>query len=183
MNNSVKMILVLVVVSLLSGAGLVLMYSYAEPLIRGNENTALENAIFKVLPEAKTYEAIKTGSGEIYLGKDKKGKTVGYAFTATGNGYQGEIKLIAGANPGLEKILAIEILKSTETPGLGGMIAEDDFKNQFKNLVTIPKINLVKESPLEPNDVQAITGATVSSNAVVNIINNRLREVKELIKK
>lgn len=181
MNNSLKMILVLVAVSLVSGAALVFVYNYAQPQIVANQEKQLKEAIFKVLPNAKTYETIKKDGEEIYIGKNAKDKVVGYAFLAKGSGYQGEILIIAGLEPGLDKIIGIEVLESVETPGLGGMIQSDDFKGAFKSLSTTPKINLVKRTPEQPNEVQAITGATVSSKAVLNILNEKIAVVKKLL--
>ena len=173
MKNSVKMILVLVAVSLLSGASLVLVHDYAQPRIEKNQKTGLEEAIFEVLPGAKSYETIVKDGGEIYAGKDSMGRIIGYALVAGGSGYQGEIVLIAGCGPTLKEILAIEILESSETPGLGGRIREDDFKSQFRNLPV---------AFLGTDDVHAITGATVSSNAVVSILNDKIEEARRLIR-
>jgi len=182
MNNSLKMIVVLVTVSLVSGAALVFVYNYAQPQIVANQEKQLKEAIFKVLPGAKTYETITKDGEEIYIGKNARGNVVGYAFLAKGSGYQGEILIIAGLKPGLDKIIGIEILKSVETPGLGGMIRSDDFKDEFKGLLTTPKISLVKGAPEQPNEVQAITGATVSSKAVVNILDGKIKKIRVLLK-
>jgi len=176
------MILVLGIVSLLSGASLVFVYNYAQPQIIKNQAEELEEAIFKVLPGAVRYETIKDDGEEIYAGKDREAETVGYACIAKGPGYQGEISVIVGLEPGLKKVTGIEILESVETPGLGGKILEDGFRGQFVNLLTVPRIDLVKGSPAKANEVQAITGATISSAAVTNILNNKINKVKELLK-
>lgn len=176
------MILVLGVVSLLSGASLVFVYNYAQPQIVRNQAEELEEAIFKVLPGSVSYETIKDDGEEIYMGKDGEAETVGYAFIAKGAGYQGEISVIMGIEPGLENVTGIEILGSVETPGLGGQIVEDDFRGQFVDLLTVPEIKLVKGSPAKTNEVQAITGATISSAAVVAILNNKIKKVKEFLK-
>jgi len=182
MNNALKMILVLVIVSSLSGAGLVLVYSYAQPQIIANQNQTLEGAIFKVVPTARTYRLIKKDGEEIYVAEGGSGRIAGYAILARGNGYQGEIVIIAGLDAALEKILDIEILESVETPGLGDMIKSDDFKNQFKNLAVLPQINLTKKKTARPNEIQAITGATISSTAVVEILNGKIKKIRELLK-
>lgn len=183
MNNSLKMIVVLAAVSLLSAASLVFVYNYAQPQIAENQRAELEEAIFKVLPDARAYETIGRDGEEIYVGKDAAGRVIGYAVLAKGAGYQGEIRLIAGLDPGMGRIFGIEVLESVETPGLGGLINEEGFKAKFKNLLATPQINLVKETPTRPNEVQAITGATVSSNAVVNVLNDKIEKARELIRR
>jgi len=183
MKNSFKMILVLVVVSLLSSVGLSFVYKYAQPQIAANKQKELNSAILKVLPHAKSYDTITKGDEKFYIGKDARKRLAGYAVVAKGGGYQGEIVIMAGLDSKLEKILAIEILESVETPGLGGMIKEDDFKNQFKSLSILPEISMVKEETRFPNEIQAITGATVSSKAVVRILNEKIQKIKRLLKK
>ena len=67
----------------------------------------------------------------------------------------------------------MEVLESRETPGLGSRIADDPgFHSQFNDLAVEPQVVLVKGHGDKPNDVDAITGATISSTAVVKIINN-----------
>ena len=80
-------------------------------------------------------------------------------------------------------LTGMEILESTETPGLGGEIAGEDFRKQFINLKTSPKIICVKEKTTGEYKVQAITAATISSKSVVNIINTKIEKVKAIVNK
>jgi len=184
MKKSVQMVLSLSIVGIISGISLVGMYSYTHLRIEANKRRAIQEAIFTVLPGIKDYEVIIKDGKEIYKGLDSSGKMVGYAFTGEGGGYQGKIKIMVGVDPGLEKVKGIEILESVETPGLGAKISSDWFKNQFKELRTLPSIQLIKGKThkKEPYQVQAITGATISSQAVVEIMNKTLEEVREKLK-
>jgi electron transport complex protein RnfG len=66
----------------------------------------------------------------------------------------------------------MQVLESRETPGLGDRIYKDQaFVDQFRDLAVEPAVVLVKEAPTAPNQVDAITGATISSTAVVKIVN------------
>lgn len=68
-----------------------------------------------------------------------------------------------------------------ETPGLGAEIASKEFRSQFANLpAEIPIEYILNKLPEKPNQIQAITGATISTRAVVNIINNTIGVVKEV---
>ena len=94
---------------------------------------------------------------------------------------KGKIRLICGLTEDLEKITAIEILEQVETPGLGTKVSEAPFLDQFEQLQTSPNIKWIKNiEPSQPNEVQAITGATISSRSVVAIINNGIEQLKKL---
>lgn len=85
--------------------------------------------------------------------------TVGYTIKTVANGYDGPIEILTGINLDGE-ITGIEILSQTETPGLGDRITEDDFKAQFEG-----------QSSDEELEIDALSGATVSRDAVVNGVN------------
>ncbi|NQS89459.1 RnfABCDGE type electron transport complex subunit G [Patescibacteria group bacterium] len=201
MKKSIHMILTLSIVGIISGAALVGVYQYTHPLIEKNKEEALQRAIFEVLPEAKDYDVItyNTVTKEVllrekdyrsttekekvvYRGLDSSGAPIGYALEGEGAGYQGEIKIMIGIDPGLNNTIGIEILESVETPGLGAKITSPWFKDQFNNLKILPLVELIKNKlPFKPNQVQAITGATISSQAVVDIVNKTLKQVREIL--
>lgn len=182
MKKSHHMILTLTLVGVLSSGALVGVYKYTQPMIQQNKQKALEEAILYVLPEAENFkEEVKEGKS-IYRGFDSSGQIVGYAFVGEGPGYQGIIKLMIGVDPELRKILAIEVLESVETPGLGQKITTSSFKKQFQHLDIVSPIKLIKKEPSASGEVQAITGATISSQAVVEIVNSTVARVRELLK-
>lgn len=182
MRKAIHIISVLTVVGLVSGASLVFVYRYAKPLIAENQQNETKEAIFKVFPEAHAYEEIKKDDEKIFLVKDKRANNLGYAFIAEGNGYQGKIKLMAGIRTDLVTLSGIEILESQETPGLGQGIEEGTFKKQFINLKTLPFISYVKEKkPEKENEIQAITGATISSKAVIAILNEKIEKIRKIL--
>ena len=91
--------------------------------------------------------------------------------------------MMAGIKPDLETLTGIEILESQETPGLGQEITSDEFKKQFINLKTIPRITYIKnQKPTNPNEIEAITGATISSKAIITILNDTIKEIKAKLK-
>ncbi len=180
MRNALKMISVLTVLGLVSGLTLALMYKYTAPRIEANQKNETEKAIFEVFPEGKDYETKTMNGNELFEVKDKNGKVLGYAFVAEGNGYQGTIKLMAGLKTDLETLAGIEVLESQETPGLGQEITTPSFRGQFNALKAVPAIEYVKnERPSKPNQIQAITGATVSSSAVVSILNEKIKKINK----
>jgi len=179
MRNTIKMISVLTIIGFISGAALVLMYEYANPLILSNQKKEIENAIFEnIFPQAKSYKEKMLGGEPVFEVKAPDGRLLGYAFLAEGNGYQGVIKIMAGVKPDLRTLVGIEILESQETPGLGQEITEEPFKSQFKGLQVSPEISYVKnKKPEKPNQIEAITGATVSSSAICSILNEKIEKI------
>jgi electron transport complex protein RnfG len=179
MNNSIKMIIALTSIALASGAVLSGVSNWAAPHIEANRIAETEAAIYLVHNNAKSYKKIETDLGEVYKVYDEKSVPAGYSIVAEGNGFQGKIRLMIGTDTALAKITAIEILEQVETPGLGSLITEDEFKNQFKNLSALPSVNWVKgKAPEKPNEIEAITGATISSKSVCKIINDVLEKAR-----
>lgn len=184
MKTVIHMIATLTLIGIIAGGLLSEVNDWAYPLIQKNQKAETEKAIFLVQPEGKSYEVIQNPGLELYKVFDEQKNLVGYSLVSAGNGFQGKVKIMAGLNKELTEIKMIEILEQVETPGLGTKITEDPFKDQFKGLQTSPQINWIKgKSPEQPNEIQTITGATISSKAVVEIINSGLDKARELKEK
>ena len=180
-SNIFKMIAALALVGIASGASLVFVYKYSIPKIKVNMDADKNRAIRMLFSKASKIDYDK--KSEIYKVEDDTGKSLGYAFIAEGNGYQGAIKLMVAVNTDLTKMLGMEVLESQETPGLGAEIAGDKFKKQFTGLDMSHPVELVKnQTPQEKYQIEAITGATISSRAVVNIINKKTVKIRKLLK-
>lgn len=182
MNNVTKMFVNLIVVGSVSGALLAGAYHFASPIIIFNREKELKEAIFVVLPEARSYKTVEKAIGQekmvIYEGIGADGKPVGIAFKADGSGFQGNVSIMVGLGPAYLKLKGIKILDQVETPGLGNRIGESAFTGQFAGVEVKPRIEYLKNrKPEKPNQIQAITGATISSNAVVTNINKAVERV------
>lgn len=191
MNRSIKMVVVLSVIGILSGAILAGFYHSVHPRILRNQLEEEKKAIFAVLEEAKTYDTIEktitTAKGpelvKIFKGKDESGRLVGYAFVVKGPGFQGTITMMAGLKADKLSMAGLRVLDQVETPGLGNKIVQDKFTGQFNGLAIEPKVEYVKnKKPEKPNQIQAVTGATISSRAVVNAVNARVAVVLDILK-
>jgi electron transport complex protein RnfG len=91
--------------------------------------------------------------------------------------------MIIGVDAGLSKMSGMEVLESQETPGLGAEIACEQFRKQFNGLAITHPIEYVKnQKPQQPYQIESITGATISSSAVVNILNKRIEEIRKVLK-
>lgn len=101
---------------------------------------------------------------EVYLGT-ASGKPVGLVCTAWSKGYAGEIKVLVGI--GLDgTITGVQVIEQKETPGLGAKTKEAAFVRQYQNKKIGTKWVVVKKKPVSEQEIQAISGATISSKAV-----------------
>lgn len=187
MSTTTRMIMVLAVITTISGGILAAWDSFTQPEIEQHRLAKIKSAVADVLPHHDHYEEIQGGGKTFYVGKDASGKTVGIAFRAAGSGFQGEIAMMVGVTPDFEQVTGIAILEQIETPGLGSKIERDPsnrenpewFTEQFQGVPTTPDITALKnETPDQPTEVQAITGATISSRAVVSILNRGIEQAK-----
>jgi electron transport complex protein RnfG len=190
MKTSKKMVIVLTVIAMLSGGILSTWDVYTKPKIEQFRLISLQNALNEVLPVYDHYQKIAAEDLTLYLAYNKgDAKPLAIAFEAIGNGFQGLITIMVSVTPDFNSIIGIKILEQLETPGLGTRIVEDPtnkkdpswFTNQFKNRITFPQIEVIKNAvPTNPNEIQAITGATISSKSVVNIINNTITRARKI---
>lgn len=184
MKEITHILATLTLIGIVAGGSLSLVSNWASPKILLNQKAETERAIYLVHLDGKRYEAMKDAGFEVYRVFDQADKSVGYSLVYSGNGFQGKIKMMIGLTDDLSKITSIEILEQSETPGLGTKILETPYKDQFNGLIPNPAIKLVKGvEPSNPNEVQAITGATISSRAVVTIANQGISKLKSILEK
>ncbi len=184
--SSLRLVLTLAIAGLVSGMAIIGIYEATLPTITENKARELREAVFKVLPGVSQMQALVYRDGElivveapdkdepvIYGGYDEQGDFVGYAMPAAGPGFQDTIGILYGYNPAEKIVVGMEVLESRETPGLGDKIYKDAvFVGGFSALSVEPEIVAVKKgTKSQPNEIDAITGATISSKAVVRIIN------------
>jgi electron transport complex protein RnfG len=182
--SALRLILTLSLAGFFSGLIIVLAYHATRPAITAYQAEQLRASVFKVLPgvtriqrqiirEGQLIAAEDPGSEAVYAGYDAGNRLVGYAIPAEGPGFQDTIRLLYGYLPGPRTVVGMEILDSRETPGLGDKIYKDAaFVANFQRLQIDPAILAVKKGrKAAPNEIDAITGATISSKAVVRIIN------------
>ncbi len=181
-NSSLRLMLTMSMAGLVSGLILVGVHLWTAPRIAQNRKAALERAIYHVLPGAESYQAFAVGDVDsdaaAFLGLDAKGQSVGFALAGEGAGYMDTIRLLFGYDPERALVVGMQVLESKETPGLGDKIIFDpDFLRNFEALAVDPDILLVKKgAKTQAHEVNGITGATISSRAVVKILNQSLEQ-------
>ncbi len=184
--SGVRLTATLAIAGMVSGFLLSGAYQVTTPIIAANKAEALQAAVLEVVPGSTrvSYLALREGTlvpispdekttdPVIYGGYDAQGQFRGYAIRNAGAGFQDEIQLLYGYDPATKRVIGMRILASRETPGLGDKIFKSQaFVDNFNDLAVEPEIVVVKDGRDQAFEVDAITGATISSKAVVKIIN------------
>jgi len=195
-ESPVRLIGSLTLLSTFCSALLVLTYTLTRPVIETSKARALEQAIRSIIPQTEriqhftliggilTDEAAGKNDLRVFEGKVNE-RSAGFVVEARGSGFQDKIVLLYGYDPFKQTLLGIHILESKETPGLGDKIAKDStFLNSFKNrkLDRTDTGGLIPLTIVQPGrnkkaqEIDGITGATISSRAVVAIINSSAQQ-------
>lgn len=121
---------------------------------------------------------LKDIDGEnVYL-LEENGDIKAYAFPVGGSGLWGSIEGYAGVSSDYSTLLGIEFTSHSETPGLGGRISEDWFKEQFRGInLEESKDNYIIYNPASGGNVDAITGATLTSQSVREFLNEDISKI------
>lgn len=190
-NNTAKMIIVLTVIGLFSGGVLAVLDGYTKPKIELYKQETRDAAVKDVMPSYDRIQEKTLGEGDMaksFFVAYKQDIPVAVAFEASGSGFQSQLTFMLGVTPDFSQITGLKILDQKETPGLGTKIENDPsndepawFISQFKNLKTKPQITYVKNAkPSKDNEIMAITGATISSKAVVGILNKDIKAAQQI---
>lgn len=196
MREKVRMVLVLVVLSAISALLLALIDYVSSDVIEANRKRGMKMAVLSALSvplEDRTVEEvfassireIETEAGVIYLSSSENERegSSGVAFKVSGPGFWGPISMLLAVDMKDFSIRGIEIIEQEETPGLGARIEEPGFREGFTGkLLTKPIGMRSKGEEAGPNDVAAITAATISSKAVERIVNEASRPYVEAMR-
>jgi electron transport complex protein RnfG len=187
-TSSVRLVGTLALAGALAGLAIVLVFQWAKPRIDEYQARMLAEAVTEVLGGAARYETVyiqegrltpqptdTTGLDRVYVGYDEVDRPVGVALVAAESGFQDVIRLIFGYDPGTGEVLGMKVLESKETPGLGDKIEKDStFIREFLGVGT-PLVGVKPDRATDAREeVVMITGATISSRAIIDIINHRL---------
>ena len=191
-NTIIKDTIILTLITLIAGGILGLVYEITKDPIAKQQELAKQEAYKAVFEDADTFEvcveaedadlaAYLAGEGfeaqtvnEIMEAKDASGETLGYAINlTTSEGYGGDITFSMGVQAD-GTLNGISILTISETAGLGMNATKDEFKDQFKEKQA-DAFEVTKTGASKENEINAISGATITSNAVTQGVNCGLR--------
>jgi electron transport complex protein RnfG len=193
-------------IGLLAGGGafagllIVLVFGWAQPRISAHQAQVLADAVGEVLGAPARTERLWIVEGRIvpdlpagadssraervWAGYDAAGRHVGFAVLGAEAGFADVITLLFGYDPAQKRVLGMKVLDNKETPGLGDRIVKDTaFVGAFRGVGT--PVAGVKPGAGKgaADEVDLITGATISSRTVVGIINHRIHAVGPLLER
>ena len=196
--SSFRLVITLTIAGALAGLAIVLVFTWAQPRIEAYQARVLAAAVTEVLAGAERYRTVfldedgvfkaqpaadTAGLEErIYVGYDADDNPVGVAVAGGKAGFQDIIRVIFGYDPATGDVLGMRVLDHKETPGLGDKIVKDStFVDQFVRVATlIQAVKKGRESGAD-EEIVMITGATISSQAVIDVINMRVDELRDPI--
>lgn len=124
-------------------------------------------------------EVKKIDDEKVYL-LEENGKVKAYAYPIRGAGLWGSIEAYVGISSDYSTLVGIDFISHSETPGLGGRIDEDWYKDQFRGIdIKDSKDKYIIYSPASGANVDAITGATLTSQAVRDVLNEDIAKIIE----
>lgn len=173
----VLFLVALIVTAALAGTNMLT----AEKIAANSAEEAAQSRLI-VLPAAQEFEGAGENNEEYYIGKNSNGETVGYVFTTESSGYGGKVSVMTGMdNDG--KVTGVTILSHNETPGLGANAEKESFRQQYiDHAVGGQPFERIKSGEPSDGQILAMTGATITSDAVTNSVNlaiEKYNSVKE----
>jgi len=185
--KSWRLLATLAIAGAMAGTLVVLVYQVTLPSIQKYAGAKIEGAVREVLRAPAKWDTLFLVGGKLthtppqgvdvreatkaFVGFDATGARTGVAVEAMEPGFQEEVRLMIGFDPVTRAVTGYKVLDQKETPGLGDKIERDtNFRAQFRGKVT--PIKGIKNGTSGASTVQTITGATISSRAVIRIINN-----------
>lgn len=191
-------------VAMMTGAGaiagwlIVTAYQATLPRIERHKAEVMRAAVQEVLRGPTTFDTLYLSDGtltrvlpggtnpraleKIYLGRDAAGRAMGFAISATESGFQEPITVMFGYDAATRQVIAMRVIANKETPGLGDKIEKDStFVKEFEG-ARVPLAGIKRgAASAGASDVEMITGATISSRAVIGIINNAIARWQPLM--
>ncbi|MCB2293729.1 RnfABCDGE type electron transport complex subunit G [Clostridium algoriphilum] len=178
MKDNIKLGLILLLITGIAGFLLGGAYEITKAPIAASVASDKQTAMKEILPDADKFSNsdvnIKSNAKILEVNVGTKGtKIAGYAIKVAPKGYAGPIETMVGISSD-GKVTGISILAHTETPGLGANAPEPAFSNEYKNKPTKEDLEVVKVVPKKDNEIQAMTGATITSKAVTLGVNDAI---------
>lgn len=173
MGKIFKLGIVLFIITAVTGLILGVVYVITEEPISIAKEREKNEVMAQTLPGADKFESVPV-DGEEGLVKEinvgtKGGQIIGWNYTVESKGYSGPIAIIVGISEE-GRLRAIKILSHSETPGLGAKAADAPFLEQFRDK-PLTSLSVVRSASASESEIQAISGATITSRAVTQGVN------------
>ena len=163
------------------GAALAGVHLALKDEIAENKRRDTLGRIPELVPGAEKGEGARVAGKLVYRAVDAEGRQVGWVVPASGQGYNDRIELLIGLDPKALRLTGLYVLDQKETPGMGNKITDRElFLDQFAGLRLDKPVEVYQYDPA--SSIHAISGATVSSQAVCDIINGAVEQLGEALR-
>ena len=177
MNRWLRQSWLVLVLAASLGTALAVVEQSLQARIEQHARDRLSRAVLEVVPGGvRSTEAAASGRPTFDV-FDDAGTLCGRAFVAETAGFSDRVRVMVGVSPDSTTLLGVTILESRETPGLGERIREAAFLQQFAGRPATVALQVVKPGQSAEQPIDAISGATISSNAVTRAVNECLADV------
>ncbi|MBQ9006788.1 MAG: FMN-binding protein [Atopobiaceae bacterium] len=166
-------VVVLVVICVVAGALLGAVHSVTSPIAEANAQRKAEETYASLVPEAASFEPVScdvAGCTAALEARDAAGAVIAHVIVAQSKGYGGQVPIAVAFGPD-GTVRSITAMSNEETPGLGTKVANDSYIGQYVGLVA---------TPASPGDIDLISGATISSKAVLAAYNIAVEAYEEV---
>jgi len=180
--NYLKQGWLVIVLAIVFGAALAVTYERLTPIIKENQRNETYNEIPNLVPGGVKDKTQKETIGGIAVYKifNADDKHIGWVLPASGIGYADNIEALVGLDANISTITGIYILDQKETPGLGSKITTD-WNRQYIGKKTLPPLSVVKGKKPDASEILAISGATISSTSLTDILNNAITDFRKAL--
>lgn len=190
MKETIKLGLILLLVTAVAGGVLAGVNAVTGPVIEEAKRQASFGALYEIFPDAddfieleeKLQEIKAKDSNVLQVFESKKGEeTIGFAIRTKAGGYGGDVVMLTGIDSE-ENIVGFKVLEMSETPGLGSRIVDDPaFAQSIEGTSAQSSVKAVS-GPSADDEILLLSGATVSTNAVVAGINSAIDAYNSYLK-
>lgn len=170
-NNYLQQAWLVILLAGVFGAALAGVHAGLGPRIAANRLNDTLSQIPALVSGAARGEPIEVGGRIVYRAMNADGGAAGWVVPAGGQGFADRIELLIGLDRGAERITGLYILQQNETPGLGNRVTEPEWRARFAGQSALAPLAVVKGRAGGASEVEAVTGATVSSQSVTAIVN------------
>ncbi|WP_064505484.1 RnfABCDGE type electron transport complex subunit G [Defluviitalea phaphyphila] len=183
MKEIIKLGLILFIITACASAVLGFTYEITKGPIEEQVQLAKKEAMNQTLPQADTFQSIDVDLPEdstiLEVNAGYKGDNLeGFAVKVSPKGFGGAVEMMVGiSKDGV--IQGVRILSHAETPGLGANAENPSFSSQYEG--KSGQLVVTKTAPTEDNEIQAITGATITSQAVTDGVNEVIELLNHLL--
>ena len=178
-----------IVLAFVYGGALAGVHTALAPRIEENKRQETYDVIPDLVPGAAkeqtvelTVQATDGKDQRVYKTHDSDGNHNGWVLSAVGTGFADRIEVLIGLDAELSTLTGLYVLDQKETPGLGDYITQPEFRERFRGKRTSPPMEAVQSDPQAPQEILAISGATISSWAVCTIVNKAIDQLQDPIK-